>query len=172
VETLVDAYAVLRRERGETAPLLVLVGELQGSAYASSAAAVRERIEQHGIDASVRLTGYVSDETLACLCSAATAVVLPSLAEGFGLPAVEAAACGAPLALSELEAHRETMGDAALFFPARDVPALVETLVRLHDDEALRRELGAQGRERVAGRSWEASADVLSELISATVQRR
>ena len=170
VETLVDAYGSLRRGRGDTTPLLVLVGELEESAYASAAASVRERIARHGIEASVRLPGYVSDETLACLCSAATAVVLPSLAEGFGLPAVEAAACGAPLALSELEAHRETLGDAALFFPPRDVASLVETLVALQDDEPLRRKLSARGKEMVAGRSWEASADALSELISATIR--
>jgi hypothetical protein len=172
VETLVDAYASLRRQRGDSTPLLVLVGELEGSAYASSAASVRERIDRHGIEASVRLPGYVSDETLACLCSAAMAVVLPSLAEGFGLPAVEAAACGAPLALSELDAHRETMGDAALFFPPRDVASLVETLIRLQDDEPLRRSLSARGQEMVAGRSWQGAADALSELISATVRRR
>jgi glycosyltransferase involved in cell wall biosynthesis len=172
VETLVDSYASMRRQRGDSTPLLVLVGELQGSAYASSAASVRERIDRHGIEASVRLPGYVSDETLACLCSAAMAVVLPSLAEGFGLPAVEAAACGAPLALSELDAHRETMGDAALFFPPRDVASLVETLIRLQDDEPLRRSLSARGQEMVAGRSWQGAADALSELISATVRRR
>jgi glycosyltransferase involved in cell wall biosynthesis len=170
VETLVDAYAALRREQ-KTPPLLVLVGELEESAYASAAASVRERILRHGVEASVRLPGYVSDETLACLCTAATAVVLPSLAEGFGLPAVEAAACGAPLALSELDAHRETLGDAALFFPPTDVAALTDTLARLAADEPLRLSLSARGHARVAGRSWEHAAAALSAVISATVRR-
>ncbi len=62
--------------------------------------------------------GSCSDETLACLYSGATCVVLPSLAEGFGLPAVEAAACGAPLVLSDLPAHRETLDGAAIFVRA------------------------------------------------------
>jgi alpha-1,3-rhamnosyl/mannosyltransferase len=169
VETLIDAYAALRTARGEAA-LLVLVGELEESAYASAAASVRERIAQHGLESAVRLPGYVSDETLACLCTAATGVVLPSLAEGFGLPAVEAAACGAPLALSELDAHRETLGDAALFFQPTDVHALTGILVRLLDDEPLRHSLSAAGRKAVAWRTWDAAAEELSALIATTAR--
>ena len=62
--------------------------------------------------------------SLAALYAGALAVVIPSLAEGFGLPAVEAAACGAPLVLSDLPAHRETLGSAALFFEPRDASEL------------------------------------------------
>ena len=170
VEGLIDAYAVLRRSRGAEAPLLVLVGELESSAYLSSAASVRQRIAAHGLGDVVRLPGYVSDETLACLCSAASAVVLPSLAEGFGLPAVEAAACGAPLALSELEAHRETLGDAALYFPALDIDALASTLARLDADTSLRQRLSAAAMAAVAARSWDVAARELANVISATVR--
>ena len=72
----------------------------------------------------VLLPGFVSDETLACLYAGATAVVLPSLAEGFGLPAVEAAACGAALVLSDLPAHRETLDGAAIFVAPSDAHAI------------------------------------------------
>jgi glycosyltransferase involved in cell wall biosynthesis len=170
VEALIDAYAMLRAERGSAVPLLVLVGELESSAYLSSAASVRQRIARHDLGQSVRLPGYVSDETLACLCTAATAVVLPSLAEGFGLPAVEAAACGAPLALSELEAHRETMGEAALYFPPDDVEALAATLALLDRDEQLRRRLSTSALAAVAGRTWDAAAHALARVISTTAE--
>src|SRR5262249_51212387 len=127
VETLVEAYARFRRGRAD-APLLVLVGDLDSDSYLSSAASVRARIASHGLGDAVEMTGSLPDEALACLCSAATAVVLPSLAEGFGLPAVEAAACGAPLALSDLPAHRETIGESALYFPPTSVDDLAEIL--------------------------------------------
>jgi glycosyltransferase involved in cell wall biosynthesis len=169
IETLVDAYALVRT-RVERAPLLVLVGDLEGDPYLSSAAAVRERIAAHGLRDSVRLPGYVEDETLACLCSAATAVVLPSIAEGFGLPAVEAAACGSPILLSDLPAHRETLDGAALFFPATDRHALAEFLGQLATDDALRGDLGRRAREAVAPLSWDASARRLRELLFETAR--
>ena len=69
----------------------------------------------------VLLPGFVDDETLAALLSGAAAAVVTSHGEGFGLPAVEAAACGAPPVLSDLEPHRESLGDAARYFAPGDV---------------------------------------------------
>jgi len=170
VESLVDAYAQLRGSGAAGVQRLVLVGELEEGAYLSAAAAVRARIAHHALDESVILPGFVSDETLACLCSAATAVVLPSLAEGFGLPAVEAAACGAPLALSDLPAHRETLGDAALYFPPLDVGAQAAVLERLAGDDRLRADLAERGRAAVAARTWDAAARELAALVAETVR--
>jgi glycosyltransferase involved in cell wall biosynthesis len=116
----------------------------------------------------VRLPGYVPDGPLACLCSAATAVVIPSLAEGFGLPAVEAAACGAPLLLSDLPAHRETLDGAALFFPPKDADALAGLLAQVSRDDGLREELGERARKAVAPLTWDASAERLRGLLFET----
>ncbi|MCP9485227.1 MAG: glycosyltransferase family 4 protein [Gaiellaceae bacterium MAG52_C11] len=172
VETLIEAYALSSRRRGEGMPLLVLAGDLEREAYLSSAASVRERIARHGLEEAVRLPGFVSDEALACLYSGATAVVIPSLAEGFGLPAVEAAACGTPVALSDLPPHRETLGDAALFFPPTDVEALGAILDRLIDDEALRRDVGNRARRAVSGLTWDAAAAELGTLIREAARLR
>jgi glycosyltransferase involved in cell wall biosynthesis len=159
VETLIDAFAQVRRGR------LVLVGDLESETYVSAAASVRRRIAEHVIGDDVLLPGYVSDETLAALYSGASAVVNPSLAEGFGLPAVEAAACGAPLLLSDLPAHRETMNGAALYFPPGDVAALVG---RIH--EVLgggSGELGERARRAVQRLTWDAAGERLGELLAA-----
>jgi glycosyltransferase involved in cell wall biosynthesis len=164
VELLVDAYAAFRRERAD-APRLVLAGGLEDETYLSSAGSVRERIARHGLGDVVQLPGYVSDEALACLYSAATAVVIPSLAEGFGLPAVEAAACGAPVVLSDLPAHRETLGRAALFFAPTDVAALARRLETVTRDDGLRRELGERAQRAVSHLTWEAAAAELRSLI-------
>jgi len=164
IETLLAAYAGLRSRRAD-APPLVLVGDLSGDPYLSSAATVRGRIDELGLETDVLLPGFVSDERLACLYAGATAVVLPSLAEGFGLPAVEAAACGAPVLLSDLPAHRESLGEAAIFFRTTDVAGLSDQMARILDDPALRRSLAARGRAQVSGLSWDLAAERLRELI-------
>ena len=164
LETLLDAYSELRARRRD-APFLVLVGELESEIYVSAAATVRERIARHGLGAAVLLPGFVSDETLAALYTGAVAVVNPSLAEGFGLPAVEAAACGAALVLSDLPAHRETMDGAALFFPPRNTTALTSALARVAEEDGLRTALARSAAAAAKELNWDAAGDRLRELI-------
>jgi len=161
VETLLDACARL----GRSCPPLVLVGPLEEDEAHSAAAATRGRIERLGLEERVLLPGFVDDETLASLYSTATLVVVTSLGEGFGLPAVEAAACGAPVVLSDIPPHRESLGDAARYFTAGDLAALARELSELLQDADLRRELGERGRRRVRDLSWDRSASVLRRLI-------
>ena len=166
VETLVDAYGALRARSTAMTPRLVVAGGLEGDdSYLSAAAGVRRRITELGLEADVLLPGFVPDETLACLYAGATVVVNPSRAEGFGLPAVEAAACRAPTLLSDLPAHRETLGGAAAFFPPGDVEALVRELERLLSDPGAREEIAARGNAAVARLTWEATAERLRELV-------
>jgi len=160
VETLIEAFAGLDRDGLR----LVLVGALD-DAYLSAAGSVRERIDALGLGDDVVLPGFVSDDALACLYSGAAAFVSPSLAEGFGLPAVEGAACGAPVVLSDIAAHRETLGGEALFFPPRDSGRLREELQRVLGSDILRRSLAERGRRRVARYSWDASANALRTLV-------
>jgi glycosyltransferase involved in cell wall biosynthesis len=162
VETLLAAFAKMRDDTGLR---LVVAGALDDEVYVSSASSVRARIAALGIEDDVVLPGFVADETLACLYAGAAAVVLPSLAEGFGLPAVEAAACGAPVVLSDIPAHRETLGEEALFFPRRDADALAERLEQLLGSDMLRRSLAERGHRRVARYSWDASAAALRDLV-------
>jgi glycosyltransferase involved in cell wall biosynthesis len=159
LETLVDGYAEVREELR-----LVIVGA-PDDGYLSAADTVRGRLEALGLADRVVLPGFVSDEALACLYSGAAAVVLPSLAEGFGLPAVEAAACGAPVVLSDIPAHRETLGDDALFFPPRDADVLAGLVRRLLGSDMLRRSLGERGHRRVRRYTWDAAAEALRRLV-------
>jgi glycosyltransferase involved in cell wall biosynthesis len=161
IETLIDAFANVRQGR------LVLVGDLESETYVSAAASVRERIAAHGVGDDVLLPGYVDDEILAGLYSGAAAVVIPSLGEGFGLPAVEAARCGAPLVLSDLPAHRETMDGAALYFPPGNADALAS---RLREVLSEPRDLGERARRAVADRTWNPAAERLRTLIADAVR--
>jgi glycosyltransferase involved in cell wall biosynthesis len=166
IETLLEAYARLAETLVQVPPL-VLVGDLDGDPYVSSTGSVRQRIAALDLVRDVLLPGFVSDERLACLYCGATVVVLPSLAEGFGLPAVEAAVCGATLVVSDLPAHRESLGDAALYFPPTDGARLHAQLSRALGDADLRRALGAAARRAVADRSWDRAAERLHEIVAA-----
>jgi len=170
IETLLEAYAAFCSGRADP-PLLVLVGDLDRETYVSAAADVRRRIDDLEIRPHVVLPGFVSDATLACLYAGATAVALPSLAEGFGLPAVEAAACGAPVLLSDLPAHRESLGDGGLYFAPRDTAALTAALSLMVDDPAARTALAARGHNAVARLTWNAAAERLRMLLHEAAHR-
>jgi glycosyltransferase involved in cell wall biosynthesis len=162
VETLLEAYSRL----GNGAPPLVIVGDLDDDTYMSAGASIRERIAELRLQERVLLPGYVADDALACLYSGALAVVNTSLAEGFGLPAVEAAACGAPLVLSDLAPHRETLDCAALFFEPGDRGGLHSKLERVLADSELRREMGRTAARSVGRLTWDATAAKLRSVVT------
>lgn len=97
----------------------------------------------------------LSDGDLALFYGGAVAVMVPSRYEGFGLPALEAMACGAPVIAAAAGAHPEVTGSAALLVPPDDPAAWLEAALRLFRDEGLRAELGAAGKERAARYSWD-----------------
>lgn len=162
VETLVEAMALVR------APArLVVAGALDDEAYASSLDAVHRLVSERDLRGRVLFPGFVADELLAALYRRAAVVVNPSLAEGFGLTAVEAAACGAPVVLSDIPAHRETLGPAAAFFDPRQPRPLAALLDELLGDDAGRRRLGAACLEAVSGLTWQIAGARLRELVHA-----
>ncbi len=112
-----------------------------------------------GIESSVRFLGYVEEGDLAGLYGGAELFVFPSLVEGFGLPPLEAMACGTPVVTSDAEALVESTGDAAEHAPALDVAALAEAMRRVLGDAALRERLRAAGFARSAQFAWPRAAD-------------
>jgi glycosyltransferase involved in cell wall biosynthesis len=117
-----------------------------------------------GLEGRVIFPGFVADEDLPALYSAAAAFAYPSLYEGFGLPLLEAMACGTPSLTSTVSCLPEVAGDAALLVNPRDVDEMAASLKRLMDDNLLRRELVARGLGRAAEFTWErAAAQLLAE---------
>ncbi len=106
----------------------------------------------------VHVLGYVSQADLIALYSGAVAMAYPSHFEGFGLPVVEAMACGAPVVATDVAALREASGGAALLVPPGDEVALADALRRLATDPAARAQARERGLRRAAMLSWDASA--------------
>ena len=115
--------------------------------------------------ANVRLLGGRSDDELAALMSAAGAFAVPSLDEGFGLPLLEAMACGAPCLAARAGALPEVAGAGAWLVPPEDVAGWAEALRRLRDGPEERAALQARGRARAAAFSWERSARLALEVL-------
>jgi glycosyltransferase involved in cell wall biosynthesis len=106
----------------------------------------------------VMLPGYIADEDLPAIYGSATAFVFPSLYEGFGLPPLEAMACGTPVACSDTSSMPEVVGDAAVTFDPQDEDAMAEALRRIVRDADLRAELQVRGLRRAAQFSWKRAA--------------
>ena len=124
----------------------------------------------------VRFLGYVPDGDLPALYSAASVFAFPSLHEGFGLPVLEAMACGTPVVTSNVSATAEVAGDAALLVDPLDTGAIGDALRRLLTDAELRARLSGQGRARAGEFSWRRAAeetrDVYRSLIPAPAGTR
>jgi len=121
-------------------------------------AAIRDAIVRLARDGRVRDLGYVPDDLRPALHAGARAFVYPSLYEGFGLPPLEAMACGTPVLTSNVSALPEVMGDAALYVDPHDVSELAGCLTRIWRDDALRADLRARGLARARQFSWDRTA--------------
>lgn len=148
IARLLAAYAELRARRPELT--LVIAGKRQWATAEVDQAMARLALEPH-----VHFTGYVPDADLPALYSAAEVFVFPSLYEGFGLPPLEAMACGTPVVTSNRSSLPEVVGDAALLVDPYDVPALAAAIERVLDDAPLRAELQRRGFARAARFTWE-----------------
>jgi glycosyltransferase involved in cell wall biosynthesis len=170
-----DAAALLVRQRfGLEGPFVLFVGCVERKKGVALLARACQRLgltlvtagpgsppgagQALGTARVARHLGFVSAEMLGALYSSATAVVLPSIVEGFGLPAVEAMHCGAPVVASDIPALREVCAGAAVHFEQGNQTALEERLAQLMRDETLRARLSAQGRARAGKLTWSEAA--------------
>lgn len=160
LRSLIQAYATLPEE----VPRLVLAGAGdwgQGEIY--------EMVEEAGIAHRVRFTGYVPEAVLPDLYAGSRCFVFPSLYEGFGLPALEAMACGAPVVASNRSAIPEVTGEAALLVDANNVAALAEGIYRVLSDKPYRDTLRARATGQAATFSWERCARETRRVYEAVV---
>ena len=124
-----------------------------------------ELVERLNLQSRVRLLDYVPASDMPALISGARVLAFPSLHEGFGLPVLEAHACGTPVVCSMTSSLPEAAGDAALFVDPLDVEAIAGAMQRLLTDAAVRAKLIARGFDNLERFSWEASASRVSDVI-------
>ncbi len=160
--SLLEAYHALRNEESEYR--LVLVGK-KGWLYTG----FFRRIHELGLEDEIVFPGFVPDEDLPAIYSAADLFVFPSLYEGFGLPVLEALACGTPVIASNASSVPEVAGDSALLVDPSSVEALVHDMRAVLNNTELRQDLQARGPKQAAKFSWQRAAretlDVYSSLL-------
>jgi glycosyltransferase involved in cell wall biosynthesis len=150
--TLIRAYSEIVQAT-EHRPLLVLCG---GRGWLDNE--IFDLIAALQLQEMVKCTGYVEDEDLPALYSACEIFVYPSFYEGFGLPPLEAMACGAPVVTSNTSSLPEVVGDAGVMVNPHEAIELAQVLINLLNDRTQRRNLGQAGLERAQLFSWERAA--------------
>lgn len=151
IARLFEAYARVRQHHPEVE--LVIGGKRQWQVGEIDATFERLALHEH-----VRFTGYLDDADLPALYSAAAAFVFPSLYEGFGLPPLEAMACGAPVITSNVSSLPEVVGDAALLADPRSIDELTDAICRVLDDPTLAQTLRRRGQARAQHFTWSRAA--------------
>jgi glycosyltransferase involved in cell wall biosynthesis len=162
---LLEAYAQLVARR-TSAPDLVIAGNVPASGE-NALSPIQESLKPR-----VRLTGYVTDEERQRLYREASMLVLPSLAEGFGITALEAMTVGVPVVASNRGALPEVVGDAGMLVDPESAPDLSNALERVLSDPGMRRSMSELGLERARQFSWTESADRLYDAYRTAYRRR
>jgi glycosyltransferase involved in cell wall biosynthesis len=165
LDGLLHAFARLEEGRAH----LAIVGDHSGDGFLGCYPQLLQLRARLGLESKVTFTGFVPDDDLAVLYNAATVLALPSFDEGFGLPAVEAMACGLAVAASRTGSLSEIVGPAGVFFDPRDHAMMAEALRRVLDDPRLRADLSAEGLRRASLFTWSAAARDTVRLFEETV---
>ncbi len=155
---LIEAYARLAVTVGPQVKLVIAGGP------GWMTEDIFRRVQELGLRQSVVLPGYIGDEDLPALYSLAEVFVFPSLYEGFGLPPLEAMACGTAVVASNVSSLPEVVGDAALLVDPFDVAALAEAMARLVSDAPARAEFVRRGLAQARHFTWTRSATALLQV--------
>lgn len=162
---LVKAYEILSR-RKEDCPLLVLAGG-KGWLYDE----IFEEVNKSGLGDKVIFTQYIPGEEICPLMNGAEAFVFPSLYEGFGMPPLEAMACGTPVIVSGSASLPEVVGDCGLIVDAYSEESIADAMGKIADNEELRKQLSEKGIIRAREFSWKKSAEKLYTIYERLVQQ-
>ncbi len=165
IARLYEAYAAVKRSHPSVT--LVIAGKRQWQTRE-----IDETFERLGLEGRVLFTGYVADEDLPVLYSAADVFVFPSLFEGFGLPPLEAMACGTPVVTSNVSSLPEAVGDAALTVDPGDVRAIADAISQVLANPSLAAELRSKGLARAKRFTWERAAQETLAVYEKALARR
>lgn len=158
LDTLIEAFKLLREGETTVPVKLVLVGDYKDDPFYSAYPALKKQIAEYGFESEVIFTGFVPDEELARLYNEAMILVFPSIEEGFGLPAIEAMACGTPVVASRAGSLPEVLEAAGRFFDPADPREMANILSEVLNNELERRKMRNDGLQRSRLFSWDQAA--------------
>ena len=162
---LVDVFSALAAQPQFSDVRLILVGDFEGDVFHSGYAELKSQVSRLGLEERVVFSGYLGDEHLVPLLNRATALVLPSFCEGFGLPAMEAAACGTPSVITTRSPLPELLGEGAIALEPDDRAGWLAALARILSDPALRERMSIAALAAAQALSWQASARQLLAIF-------
>jgi glycosyltransferase involved in cell wall biosynthesis len=166
LERLVAGFAALASQSEFSDVNLIMVGEYEKEIFHSSFQKIKSQVEELGLSNRVIFTGYLADEDLVILLNLATVLVLPSLMEGFGLPAVEAAACGCPVIATKASPLPGLLGEGGLYIDPTDVQDLERVLNQVLTSDELRQRMRKAGVAAAGRLTWEAAAHQLVRVLN------
>ncbi len=169
---LVDVFSELAAQPGFADVRLVLAGDFEGDVFHSGYKQLKEQVTRLGLEGRVVFPGYMGDADLVPLLNRAEALVLPSFCEGFGLPAMEAAACGTPSVVTTRSPLPELLSEGVIALEPDDRAGWRGALERVLGDPALRQRLAAAAIAAARKLSWQASARQLLAIFDEVQLRR
>ncbi|HMB70082.1 MAG TPA: glycosyltransferase family 1 protein [bacterium] len=168
---LIDAFAAASATEDGAGLGLILVGDFAGDTFHGEVRGLRARIASKGLADRAHFAGFVPDADLRHLYAGATALAIPSFEEGFGLPAVEAAACGTPCIATRNSPLPEVLEGGGLFVDPGKPEELNDAVKRIVTDGELRRRLAAGARDRAGRLSWRTTAEATRHALE-TIARK
>jgi glycosyltransferase involved in cell wall biosynthesis len=165
VDRLIQAFAVLAARDQNHDLRLVLVGEHRREVFHSSAGQLKQLVRELTISDRVVFTDYLEDGDLVVLLNLSTVLVLPSLMEGFGLPAVEAAACGCPVIATRASPLPAILGDGGVYVDPADPSELERALAQVLESAELRARMRSAGLAAAGQLSWELAAKQMKSVL-------
>jgi glycosyltransferase involved in cell wall biosynthesis len=169
VPRLIEAFAVVRGQLADHPVYknlrLVIIGDTISQFPAVRQSVIKSRVEQ-----MVRFLGFVPFETLRCFYESAAAFVFPSRYEGFGLPPLEAMACGTPVVTANVSSLPEVVGDAAVLVNPAHVFDIARGIREVLLDDSLRADLIRRGLDQAARFSWDSTARQMLEIYQEAAQ--
>ncbi|MFP4514643.1 MAG: glycosyltransferase family 4 protein [Parcubacteria group bacterium] len=157
---LIEALAILKENNPEVKHKLVLIGNASHG-YDE----VKYYIEEFDLDLEVIMLGWVAEKDMPYIYNGASAFIFPTRHEGFGIPVIQALACGVPTAISDIEVMKEVAGESALFFNPNEKNAISHAMYTLITDSKLAEDLRIKGLKRAKSFSWEKTARETLKLI-------
>lgn len=161
IPAILLAYRRLKEERNDPIPDLVLAGK-KGWGYDQ----IFSLVQKYGLEQNVVFTGYVSEEDKPLLLSGAICFLFPSLYEGFGIPPLEAMACGTPAIVSDQASLPEVVGEGALIVGTEETDRMAAGMEKLWSDQEFRQDMSKKAWERAKGYSWDRAAETLQRVYT------